>query len=97
MTHLEAIQAIDRMAKCGVRSLKISGGEPFVREDFWSLVDYTLEKGLKIDKIYTNGWLLMDSVLDQFEQRGLYGFAVFTTVVKLTDVDFLGQFNIKAH
>ena len=71
MTHLEAIQAIDRMAKCGVLSLKISGGEPFVREDFWSLVHCALEKGMKIDKIYTNGWLLTDSVLDQFEQRGM--------------------------
>ena len=47
LTHEKAIRIIDRMAKCGVRSLKISGGEPFVREDFWSLVDYTLEKGLK--------------------------------------------------
>ena len=71
ITHEEAIRIIDRMAKCGVRSLKISGGEPFVREDFWSLVDYALEKGMKIDKIYTNGWLLTDSVLDQFEQRGM--------------------------
>ena len=71
ITHEEAIRIIDRMAKCGVRSLKISGGEPFVREDFWSLVDYTLEKGMKIEKIYTNGWLLTDSVLDQFEQRGM--------------------------
>ncbi len=71
LTHEEAIRIIDRMAKCGVRSLKISGGEPFVREDFWNLVDYVLEKGMKIDKIYTNGWLLTDSVLDQFEQRGM--------------------------
>ncbi len=71
LTHEEAIRIIDRMAKCGVRSLKISGGEPFVREDFWNLVDYSLDKGMKIEKTYTNGWLLMDSVLDQFEQRGM--------------------------
>ena len=36
-------------------------------------------------------------IADQFEQCGLYGFTVFTTVMKLTEVDFLGQFNLKAH
>ena len=71
MTHEEAIQSIDRMAKCGVRSLKISGGEPFVREDFWSLIDHALAKGLKIEKIFTNGWLLLDSTLDEFEARSM--------------------------
>ena len=71
LTHAEAIRMIDRMAECGVRRLQISGGEPFVREDFWMLVDHAIQKGIEIDKIYTNGWMLYDSVLDKFEQRGM--------------------------
>ena len=71
MTHEEAVRVIDRMAECGAQRLHLAGGEPFVREDFWSLVDYALEKGIKIEKIHTNGWMLTESVLDKFERRGI--------------------------
>lgn len=48
---------------------------------------------ISVTSIIDDGKLMTD----QFEQCGLYGFTVFTTVVKLTEIDFLGQFNIKAH
>ena len=54
MTHDEAIGIIDRMAKCGIYHLVISGGEPFARKDFWDIVDHALEKGIRIDRIHTN-------------------------------------------
>ena len=56
MTHEEAVRVINRIAECGVQRLQLAGGDPFVREDFWSLVDYALKKGIKVSKIYTNGW-----------------------------------------
>lgn len=71
MTHEEATSVIDQMAECGVYHLLISGGEPFMRSDFWELVDHALEKGIKIDQVYTNGWMLTDRMLDKFEQRGM--------------------------
>ena len=71
ISHDEAIRVIDQMADCGVCHLLLSGGEPFVRQDFWSLVDYALEKEIQIDQIYTNGWMLTDNMLDKFEQRGM--------------------------
>ena len=71
MTYEEAIRFVDQMADCGVRYLELTGGEPFVREDFWLLVDHIIEKGIKIEKIHTNGWMLMDSILDKFEQYGV--------------------------
>ena len=71
MTHEEAISVIDQIADCGIYHLLISGGEPFVRQDFWSLVDHALEKRIKIDQIYTNGWMLTDKVLDEFDLRGM--------------------------
>ena len=71
MSHEEAISMIDQMADCGVYHLLLSGGEPLVRDDFWFLVDYIIEKGIKIDQVYTNGWLLTDKMLDEFERRNL--------------------------
>ena len=71
MTHEEAIGIIDQMADCGVFKLLISGGEPLVRKDFFSLVDHALEKGIRISQIYTNGWLLTDKLLDEFDRRGI--------------------------
>ena len=71
MTHEEAIRVIDQMAECGIYHLLISGGEPFVRKDFWSLVDYALEKGIRVDQVYTNGWMVNNTLLDKFEERGM--------------------------
>lgn len=71
LSHEEAISIIDQIAECGVYHLLLSGGEPLLRKDFWSLVDHALEKEIQIDQVYTNGWLLTDEMLDQFEARGL--------------------------
>ena len=71
VTHKEAISIIDKMAECGIYHLLISGGEPFVRKDFWELIDHILEKGIQVDQIYTNGWMLTDRMLDEFEKRGM--------------------------
>lgn len=67
----KALALIDEMAACGVLHVDITGGEPFVRKDFWRLVDHILSHKIVIGKIYTNGWLLNESVLDEFEQRGI--------------------------
>lgn len=67
----EALNLIDQMAECGVMSVDITGGEPFVRKDFWQLVDRILSHGMAIETVYTNGWLLNGAVLDEFEKRGL--------------------------
>ncbi len=65
----EALNLIDQMAACGVLRVDLTGGEPFVRRDFWQLVDYILSCGIVIGKIYTNGWLLTDEVFNEFERR----------------------------
>lgn len=67
----EAFALIDEMAACGVLRVDITGGEPFVRKDFWQLVDRILSYKIVIGKIYTNGWLLNEKVLDEFEKRGM--------------------------
>lgn len=67
----EALDLIDQMAQCGVYRVELTGGEPLVRGDLWQLVDRMLEHGIFIDKVYSNGWLLDKSVLDQFDRRGM--------------------------
>ncbi|HIX58313.1 MAG TPA: radical SAM protein [Candidatus Blautia gallistercoris] len=67
----EALDFIDQMADCGVLRVDLTGGEPFVRKDFWLLVDHILSYKITIGKVYTNGWLLNEQILDEFERRGL--------------------------
>ena len=67
----QALGLIDEMAACGVLRVDLTGGEPFVRKDFWLLVDHILSYKMTIGKVYTNGWLLNEKVLDAFEQRNI--------------------------
>lgn len=71
LDHDVAIDLIDQMAECGVLKVEITGGEPFVRNDFWELIDHLCERNILVTKVYTNGWLLTDKVLDEFEKRRL--------------------------
>ena len=71
LSHEEAIDVIDQIADCGVYHLLLSGGEPFVRSDFWRLVDHALARGITIDQVYTNGLLLTDKMLDEFDRRDM--------------------------
>lgn len=67
----EALLVIDQMAACGIQRVDLTGGEPFVRADFWELADVMLDHGITIGKIYSNGWLVDDTLLDKFERRGI--------------------------
>ena len=67
----EALNLIDQMADCGVLRVDLTGGELFVRRDLWELVDRIRAHHMVIGKIYTNGWLLNEEVLDQFDSRGM--------------------------
>ena len=69
----EALDLIDQMAACGVLRVDLTGGEALVRKDFWQLVDRILSHGMVIRQLYTNGWLLDESVLDAFPAAGTTG------------------------
>ncbi len=71
LSHDQALAFIDEMAECGVLCVDITGGEPFVRKDFWSLIDCILSHKMTVRQVYTNGWLLNDSILDEFDKRNL--------------------------
>lgn len=67
----QAFDLIDQMAECGVLQIDITGGEPLVRKDIWQLIDRILAYKMNINFFYSNGWLLDENVLDEFERRGI--------------------------
>lgn len=71
LSHEQAVNLIDQMAQCGVQCVDLTGGEPFVRRDFWSLIDRIQLHKIAIGQIYTNGWRLDEGILHQFEERDM--------------------------
>ena len=61
----------DQMAECGVLSVDLTGGEPFVRRDICQLIDRILSYHMTINMVYTNGWLVNVKLLDESEKRGV--------------------------
>ena len=48
---------IDELYALGVVKLTLTGGDPFVKKEFWQILDYAYQKKFAID-IYTNGLAL---------------------------------------
>jgi len=61
LSFLECRKLIDQLTAMKVFQVNIGGGEPFIRDDFLDLLDYSHEKGL-VTCVSTNG-LLMDDTL----------------------------------
>lgn len=65
---LEKIKYIlDQLAKAGMLTIFLSGGEPLLRKDFPEIYLYAKKLGFLI-VIFTNGYLLSDKLLDLFLQ-----------------------------
>lgn len=63
---------LDAFARCGIRSVGLTGGEPMVRSDFWDLMDAIRDKGLTVSTLYSNGLLITDQFLDELEKREMW-------------------------
>lgn len=55
----EWINIIDYFLSDGLRSVLITGGEPFIRDDVWEILGYLLEKGINTS-ILSNGCTIND-------------------------------------
>ena len=53
----ELCRLFDQLAKTGVESVKLTGGEPLIREDFCTIVEYLAHLGIQT-MIFTNGTLM---------------------------------------
>ncbi|NCC45230.1 MAG: radical SAM protein, partial [Clostridia bacterium] len=57
LTTEEGIKLIDELSDFGIPSLLFSGGEPFMRKDLFTLLEYAAKKGIR-PVISTNGTLI---------------------------------------
>ena len=57
LTTEEILEGIDKIADFGLLYLTLTGGEPMVRSDFWTICKKAREREFAI-RIYTNGFLI---------------------------------------
>ena len=68
LTYDQCLHVIDQLSSHQVFQINFGGGEPFIREDFLSILDTCHRRGL-VTCISTNGTLLEDHVLDFLKGR----------------------------
>ena len=68
----QLMDIIDQFEECGIFNVDITGGEPLIRKDFEQIVRRLNDKDIRINTIYTNGWLVDGSILDMLEQNGTH-------------------------
>ncbi len=61
LSFMECRKLIDQLTALKVFQVNIGGGEPFIRDDFLDLLDYSHEKGL-VTCVSTNGLLMNDKL-----------------------------------
>ena len=71
LTTEQCLRVIDTMSAMKVFQFNIGGGEPFMREDFLDLMDYSHEKGI-VTCISTNGTLIDDEVAGRLAHKLVY-------------------------
>ncbi|MEA3432199.1 MAG: radical SAM protein [candidate division WOR-3 bacterium] len=67
MTYEEVCHILDEITEAGCLWLLITGGEPFVREDFLDIYTYAKKKGLIIT-LFTNGTLITPEIADYLKE-----------------------------
>lgn len=72
LSHEEVMSIIDQLAECGFHSISLTGGEALLRADFFEIVDALIAKDIVIKTVYSNGQLVNEKTLAEFEKRGLY-------------------------
>lgn len=71
-TKEQLINIADQLAECGVFTVGITGGEPLIREDLWEIIDALSEREIGVNTIYTNGWLVDETLLDKLDERKMH-------------------------
>lgn len=66
LTYAEICRVIDEIVDEGCLWLILTGGEPFVRDDFFDIYHYAKQKGLLIT-LFTNGTLITSEIADSLK------------------------------
>ncbi len=66
MPYDQVIRTLDQLHEAGVLWICFTGGEIFLRRDFFTIYDYARSKGFLIT-LFTNGTLVTDSIADRLQ------------------------------
>ncbi len=61
-----ALELLEEMHNAGIKSIYISGGEPFIRPDIFQILEYAQKYNFEVN-ISTNGSLLTDSFVEKLK------------------------------
>ncbi|MGA1825122.1 MAG: radical SAM protein [bacterium] len=75
LTGAEALKLCDDLRTMGLKILTLSGGEPFLRED-WHLIATRLTENNITTNIISNGWYIDKSILDKAHTSGIVNIGV---------------------
>ena len=64
----DLLHIAEEIARCGIKRVDITGGEPLLRPDFEQLIEALSRFGLRVGVVFTNASLLNGSTLDLFER-----------------------------
>ena len=67
----DCLDVVRQMEAAGVRTVSQTGGEALLRRDFFAIVDALIDADIQIVTVMSNGLLVNEKTLDEFERRGL--------------------------
>jgi radical SAM protein with 4Fe4S-binding SPASM domain len=67
----KCLSLIEELANFGVKQLILSGGEPLVRHDFFTIANYAVKKGFSV-QLASNATLITRDVAKKIAKLGLY-------------------------
>lgn len=67
LTTAEILRIMDELAEAGCLNLCLTGGDIFMRSDFFQIYDYAYRKGLLL-MLYTNGTLFTKAIIERLQQ-----------------------------
>lgn len=71
LPHDKIMEIVRQLGECGVMNLSLTGGEPFIRKDFFDIADALKEQNIVIEYINTNGSYITEKVLEEFIKRDI--------------------------
>ncbi len=75
LTTEEVLSVIDDLSAVGVHRITISGGEPLLHPDLFTIVEHARKAPMTVD-IFTNGTLMTEEHVKKFKELGVRRFAV---------------------
>ena len=64
------LELVDQIAECGIRGVRLTGGEPLLRPDFLQITERIAQRRIVLECIVTNGSLIDDGLIDELEAQG---------------------------